>query len=385
MVKKRERDEAPDESLWGLDSDFKLEKKHLDEAKKLDRLECLMLYNTRNDIQKRRKAMGNQLSALDREVSLRSGETHNALVLGQALSGLEKVEKGLDKALAAYAKAQPLGQWMTSIPGVGPILAAGLMAHVDFHHCCCPQYRRVPHEDIPKEHWASCPGLVNAGHLISFAGQMDPASYIWGKGQKRPYNLALKTLCWCLGESFKKQAPIRRYEGLSVKRLADLLIEEAADKDKTLSQDDALEAAEKRKAFNDAKLDRLDLPEYTYIKRYYNERKRQEEANDRGDNREKALGMLAKAVEGNWGISPEQRKTWSSGKLQAKGLDLRSMRYAVRLFLNHFFQVGREIHFGEAPKPWVIAHGGHTHYEAPPNWPMVAAAKKRAKAETIAV
>lgn len=47
----------------------------------------------------------------------------------------------------------------------------------------------------------------------------------------------------------------------------------------------------------------------------------------------------------------------------------RSCRYAVKLFISHYHHVAYELEFGEAPpKPYIIEHGGHTHFLYPPNW-----------------
>ncbi len=380
MVRKNVRDDVESnddgefevpESVWGFE-DFKLEKKHIDEAKKFDRMEALILVNTYYDYQARRKAMANKKGALERGASVRDEEKYTPVMIQLAHDAINQIELQIAKGLAAYAKSRPLGQWMLSIPGVGPVLAAGLMAHVNFQRCCCEIYKGVRESDIPEAHKKHCPGLVNAGHLISFAGQCDPAYYKWEKGTKRPYNLRLKVLTWNLGESFKKQAPVRRYENLSPKQIIQVEKDLAKQNGTTFNAKKfTQEWAEEKKLSNDEKMSRLCREEFMYVRRYYNERKKQEVENERGTYKEKALGMLRKADDNGWGISPEQRAIWGSGKLQPKGLDLRAMRYATRLFLNHFFFVGRTLYYGEAPKPWVIEHGGHTHYIPAPNFPLL--------------
>ena len=200
--------------------------------------------------------------------------------------------------------------------GIGPVITAGLLAHIDLESCRCIQYKGIPRHKRPKH---KCPGLTSAGAIWTFAGLMDPKDQPWEKGQKRPYNAALKTLCWKLGESFKKVS---------------------------------------------GNLESL----YGQL---YRQRKEFEVANnENGLLKEQAQLRLEKAKRGRYQISPEQRKTWESGKLQAMGLDLRAMRYAVKIFLSHFHCVGREILTGEVVKPWIIVHGGHTEYIPPPNWPM---------------
>lgn len=81
-------------------------------------------------------------------------------------------------ALQWWVKEQPVGQWLLGITGIGPVLAAGLLAHLDIEHS------------------------PTAGHIWAFAG-FDPTRK-WEKGKKRPHNARLKTLCWKVGESFVK-------------------------------------------------------------------------------------------------------------------------------------------------------------------------------------
>lgn len=98
------------------------------------------------------------------------------------------LEKQVQRALVAFSQGHPVGRWAESIVGIGPVLSAGLLAHIDI-------------EKAP-----------TVGHIWRFAGQ-DPTS-IWEKGQKRPWNAKLKVICWKIGESFVKvQANERDYYG----------------------------------------------------------------------------------------------------------------------------------------------------------------------------
>jgi hypothetical protein len=90
------------------------------------------------------------------------------------------LETRIRSALDSYSEAQPLGQWARSIIGIGPVIAAGLLAHIDISKA------------------------ETAGAVWRFAG-LDPTS-VMAKGTKRPWNTRLKTLCWKVGESFVKQS-----------------------------------------------------------------------------------------------------------------------------------------------------------------------------------
>ena len=103
-------------------------------------------------------------------------EPHGVLRwLGDNTASLEaQIKAGLD----AYSMTSPLGRWCRSITGIGPVLAAGLIAHIDI--------TQAP----------------TVGHIWRFAG-LDPTMK-WNKATKRPWNSRLKTICWKIGESFIK-------------------------------------------------------------------------------------------------------------------------------------------------------------------------------------
>ena len=88
------------------------------------------------------------------------------------------LERQLRRALDRYSFDHPDGDWLREQIGIGPVIAAGFLAHIDI--------QKAP----------------TAGHIWSYAG-LDPTME-WGKGQKRPYNAELKVICWKAGESFVK-------------------------------------------------------------------------------------------------------------------------------------------------------------------------------------
>jgi len=88
-------------------------------------------------------------------------------------------EKSIPKAMQVYAESRRDGEWLLSIHGIGPIIAAGFLAHIDI--------TKAP----------------TVGHIWRFAG-LDP-TVVWAKKQKRPWNARLKVLCWKAGDSFVKQ------------------------------------------------------------------------------------------------------------------------------------------------------------------------------------
>lgn len=92
----------------------------------------------------------------------------------------EQLEHAMKLALGHYVKHEPegIGQWLLGITGIGPVIAAGLLAYIDI-------------EKAP-----------TTGHIWSYAG-LNP-NVTWEKKQKCPWNRDLKVLCFKLGESFIK-------------------------------------------------------------------------------------------------------------------------------------------------------------------------------------
>ena len=106
-------------------------------------------------------------------------EEPNALVTWMA-GNYAILEQDVRRAMHAYAKSRIEGQWALSIVGIGPVLAAGLLAHIDITRAPAPS------------------------HLWSYAG-LNPAAQ-WNRGEKRPWNADLKRLCWLIGQSFVKSS-----------------------------------------------------------------------------------------------------------------------------------------------------------------------------------
>ena len=226
-------------------------------------------------VQDDRKRAANQKRALSE-----NGEPHQ--VLAWLFDQSEVLEKQIARALDKYSAADPLGEWARGIIGIGPVIAAGLLAHIDL-------------EKAP-----------TAGAVWRFAG-LDP-SLKWDKGQKRPFNAELKTLCWKIGESFVK----------------------------------------------------VSGNEDSFYGRIYRERKAQEEAaNAKGEFSAQAARKLEQFKIGK---STDAYKHYSEGRLPPAHIHARAKRMAVKLFLSHYHEMGFRLKLGrEAPEPYVIAHQGHVH------------------------
>lgn len=121
-------------------------------------------------------SMQGQRIRADNQIRAMAEEPHD--VLGWLGEQSERLENQVKAALDSYTAGHPVGPWLRAVKGIGPVISAGLLAHIDI--------RQAP----------------TVGHIWRFAG-LDPTSK-WNKGEKRPWNAELKVICWKAGESFVK-------------------------------------------------------------------------------------------------------------------------------------------------------------------------------------
>jgi hypothetical protein len=140
-------------------------------VKQMSRDEARFLVDAYYTIQDYRIAAANQVKSVGE-----AGEPCD--VLKWLFTQHETMENQIKKALNWWTDEHPVSVWAKSVVGIGPVIAAGLMAHIDID--------KAP----------------TVGHIWSFAG-LDPRT-TWQKGQKRPFNAKLKVLCWKIGQSFVK-------------------------------------------------------------------------------------------------------------------------------------------------------------------------------------
>lgn len=204
----------------------------------------------------------------------------------------EVLESTVKSALHEYIKPKPIGKWLLAQYGIGPVIAAGLVAHIDIH---------------------KAPAV---GHIWNYAG-LNPG-VTWEKGQKRPWNAELKTLCWKIGQSFMK----------------------------------------------------FSNRDQCFYGKLYRERKAFElERNESGKLATNAGAALAKK---NYRRETAAKACYEAGKLPPAHIDAMARRWVVKLFLSHMHAVWFEAEFGKkAPEPYAMAHLGHVHKIDPPG-PSVA-------------
>jgi hypothetical protein len=153
-----------------LDPVERLSRDLVQASKTLGNDEARYLVDAYYTMQEARKRTNNQVKALD-------GEEPHSLISWFADQN-DTLEKQIKRALQSYAESFLVGQWSLSIYGIGPVITAGMLAHIDIHKA------------------------KTAGAIWRLAG-LDP-TVKWKKKQKRPWNAKLKTLCWKTGQCFMK-------------------------------------------------------------------------------------------------------------------------------------------------------------------------------------
>jgi hypothetical protein len=108
------------------------------------------------------------------------GKTQIAFLLQHYIDEQVRLEKDIAKALGEYAQVSSVGRWMMEQIGIGPVVAAGYLAHIDIEKC------------------------PTVGHIWSFSG-LNPDQK-WEKGQKRPFSADMKQLAHHARECFKRSS-----------------------------------------------------------------------------------------------------------------------------------------------------------------------------------
>lgn len=266
-------------------------------------------------------------------------EPHQTLAFfaGQA----ETLEDQVKRALDAYSLSSEVGRWSRSVCGIGPVIAAGLMAHIDIAECetagtiwrfagldptvkwkgsdDCRTWLRERIQGQPDlddvimaaKHWGR-----DSETLLRFAS----TDIVTGEAKKltieslasalarRPWNASLKTLCWKIGESFIKVKG--REDGVYGHLYAE------------------------RKAYEQQK-------------------------NAAGDYKDLAERILASK---NFRGDTVTKRAYQEGRLSDGHIHARARRWAVKIFLSHWHEVAYLDHFKKAPPaPFAIAILGHAH------------------------
>lgn len=308
----------------------RLEKDLRDATATLDVRQARYLVDTYYMMQEHRIALAGQ-----RRSMVADEEPHEAVQF--FLRQMATVEKQVASVLDAWTATQQLGLWARGQKGIGPVLAAGLLAHIDV---------------------AKAP---TAGHVWNFAG-LNP-DVTWGKGEKRPWNADLKVICWKIGQSFmkvsgrddafygqlykqRKQYEINRNEQV---REIPFSVVQTANPDVTMGSLKVVQGDSPQVVVT---IDGQASTAYCIGERWFVD-----------GNARSAHQALARKKIGKTTIA---YKAYAEGRLPDAQILARSTRWVTKLFLAHYLEVGRRQLGLEVPQPYPIAHLGHTHIIEPP-------------------
>jgi hypothetical protein len=223
------------------------------------------------------------------------------------------LEKTIKRGLEAYVKQSNVGNWLLSVYGIGPVISAAIIAHIDI--------TKAP----------------TAGHIWSYAGILPGIK--WEKGQKRPWNADLKVVLWKAGCSFMKFAAMENcaYGHLYRQR-----------KDYEWKRN--LNGGCSEDAFNDKDKYSRTTESWNWVNGCY------------------LSTDIAPLVATRTSLTPDilakLRQPPGTGMpmLPPAQIDARARRWVVRIFISHVHHVMYIDHYAELPpKPFAIAHLNHAH------------------------
>jgi hypothetical protein len=269
-----------------------------------------------------------------------SREPHE--VLKWLASQNDVLEQQVKRSLDKWTDANNVGVWLKEITGIGPVIAAGLLAHIDITKApTAGHIQRFAGLDptmlwlgkekaaaMFKQCFEACDGNLEATVVaIAVKRNMKPAALrsmatvdreglevpltkgtLIAATAKRPFNGKLKTLCWKIGESFVKVSG---------------------------------------------------NPADVYGKLYLERKEYESRKNELGDYADQAREILATK---NISRSTDAYKAYVIGKLPPGHIHARAKRWAVKIFISHLHEFWYRDHFGkEPPAPYPIAILGHAH------------------------
>jgi len=262
-------------------------------------------------------------------------------------------EGSIKSALDAYSSNQVPGRWAKSIVGIGPVLAAGLLAHID----------------ISKAR--------TAGAIWRFAG-LDPSNQWLGQEQARVVvRQVFEELTVDNVEPSPEEACVTIATRLNRRR--DSFERLARDRKTGRITKTSLEKAAARRPWNarlkvlawkigESFVKQQSREDDIYGKLYVQRKAIESTRNEQMLFAEQAATILSRKRIGKDTIAYQW---YSQGKLPPAQIHARAKRWAVKLFLAHYQHVAYESATGNPPpKPYILTQPEHVHFIAPPNWPM---------------
>jgi len=310
-------------------------------ARAMSREEARMLVDTRLQMQKDRIRARARLRA--------TGDLKAARSLEWLGNQFELLERRVDLLLGLYVEQHEIGPWLSRVRGVGDILAAGLITAIDIEKC------------------------ETAGDIYAFAG-VPCVGQVWEKGRRRPWNAALRRLCYNIGESFVNVSgnPDAYYGQIYRAR-------KEYEWKRNLTGELADRAQERLKVFRGTNESWRKWYEGAYSGIIITATRAGDEFFRAGfdaqhlDGLTEALFLKVRSADKEEkkleGVLPEP--LWRPGvpMLSPDHIHRRAKWFAITIFLSHLFTVWYRVHFQkEPPKPFPERVLGHVHILPPPDF-----------------
>lgn len=329
--------------------------KNLAIHKPITKKQAVVLIRSYYLMQDNRIRLSNQISSFKKKFPDENLET-----LTYLYNQAQALENEVLKIITVFYRKQPMRWFFEQTIGVGPVLSAGLMAHIDIEEA---KY---------------------AGSIWRFAGLInDP----WEKGQKRPWNADLKTICWKISDSFvkfvdnpngfygkeyKARKEIyweRNINGVYVERIKNEIIPKRNVEDLKTGKSFYMGLVDPNKM--KAELIRMENRK--------NEIKIEKAKDKAAGKKVQVYEPVAMNLDDVLADLDKNKKPINGLPMLPPGhIDAMAKRATVKIFLAHLHKLWREYEGLPAAEPYILAHEPkkHTRFIAPP---QVAPAPKKKK------
>lgn len=294
----------------------------------VSRAEIRTLVDTFYQLQDDRKAKTEQIRSIENGAD-QTGENKQAslTILKWIVKHMAAMEAGIKKCLEIICQSSEVGRWLMNTKGIGPVLAAGLLAYFDVD------------------------GREYASQFISYAGLNDNNRPWLGREKSK------KIIDEVVGDAKDITDDMVIEIAKRSQWTYSYLLEKAYDQEKKKWKKEKLTAAIAIPPYNKSaktlmwKVGKsfwwmMNDPDSMYG-RLYSERKIYEmEKNDAGEYDQQAAYILSTK---NIDKSTNAYKAYSMGKLPDAHINARCMRWVEKIFLSHLFEEMYRVHYDKIP------------------------------------
>lgn len=287
-----------------------------------------------------------------------NGEPNGATLW--TVQNMKRTELAIKSFLGVWSTESTLGRWLRSIPGIGPVIASGLLAYSE------------------GETWPT------AGHLWSYAGLNPERTWLGGDKARA----AVTELYGSARELTRQQIEdLARSQKRNPEHLLSL-VERPNQKGTGGLPEGWTSAPTKRVVAALAKrpwsaefkticvfkagesfVKIQNNPRDIYGRLFRERRDMEARRNEQGEFAYAAERALS---EKRYGADTMALAAYSQGRLPDAHLHARARRYAVKIFLSHYHEMWYWITYGRlTPAPFALEFAGHAHYIQPPNLDLV--------------